>query len=324
MDGHLIAVEIGVEGGADQRMQADGLAFHQLGIESLDAQAMQGRGAVQQHRVIVDDLLENVPDLGAFLFHELLRGLDGVHETLLFQLLDDEGLVQLEGHGLGQAALVDLEIRAHHDHGTAGIIDALAEQVLAEAALLAFQQFGKRLERTAVFALHGEGAAAVVEQHVDGFLEHALFVAQDDFRGLDVDELLQPVVAVDDAAVEIVQIGGGETAAFEGNQRAQVGRDDRQHVQDHPLGAVRGLAEGFHDLEALEQVLLALGTVSSLMRRRMSPDRVSGFSSARSCLMAEAPILASKWRPSSSRSMYSSSEMSWPSLRSVSPGSRTM
>ena len=43
MDGHLVAVEVGVVGGADQRMDADGLAFDELGLEGLDRQPVQGR-----------------------------------------------------------------------------------------------------------------------------------------------------------------------------------------------------------------------------------------------------------------------------------------
>ena len=41
--GHLVAVEVGVEGGADQRMQLDRLAFDQHRLERLDAQTMQRR-----------------------------------------------------------------------------------------------------------------------------------------------------------------------------------------------------------------------------------------------------------------------------------------
>jgi hypothetical protein len=40
---HLVAVEVGVERGADQRMDPDGLALDQLGLERLDAQPVQRR-----------------------------------------------------------------------------------------------------------------------------------------------------------------------------------------------------------------------------------------------------------------------------------------
>ena len=60
--GHLVAVEVGVERRADERVDLDGLALDQLRLEGLDAQAVQRRCAVQQHRVLGDDLLEHVPD----------------------------------------------------------------------------------------------------------------------------------------------------------------------------------------------------------------------------------------------------------------------
>jgi hypothetical protein len=73
-----------------------------------------------------------------------------------------------------------------------------------------------------------------------------------------VHQLLQPVVAVDDAAIEIVQIGGGEAAAIQRHERAQLRRNDREHVENHPLRLVAGLAEGLDDLEALGVLELLL------------------------------------------------------------------
>ena len=50
--GHLVTVKVGVVGRADERVQTDGLAFDQQGFKSLDAQTVQGRGAVQQNGVL--------------------------------------------------------------------------------------------------------------------------------------------------------------------------------------------------------------------------------------------------------------------------------
>ncbi len=61
------------------------------------------------------------------------------------ELLHHERLEQLERHQLGQTALVQLERRADHDDRTARVVDALAEQVLAEPALLALEHVGQRL-----------------------------------------------------------------------------------------------------------------------------------------------------------------------------------
>ena len=60
--GHLVAVEVGVERGADQRMDLDRLAFDEHRLKRLDAEAVERRGAVQQDRVVLDDLFEDVPD----------------------------------------------------------------------------------------------------------------------------------------------------------------------------------------------------------------------------------------------------------------------
>ena len=257
---HLVTVEVSVERRADERMELDGLAFDEHRLKRLDAQTVQGRCAVQKHGMLDDDFLENVPHVACATIDGTLRSLDvsGVFE--LDQALHDEGLEQLEGHLLRQAALVQLERRADDDNRTAGVVDALAEQVLAEAALLALEHVGERLQRTVARARDGAAAATVVEEAVDRFLEHALLVVHDDLGGTEVEQALQAVVAVDHATVQIVQVGRREAAAVELHHRAQVGRDDRDDVQDHVGGLVVGLQERVDDLQALDRLraLLAL------------------------------------------------------------------
>ena len=254
--GHLVAVEVGVERGADQRMQLDRLAFDQHRLERLDAEAMQRRRAVQQHRMLADHLVEDVPDLGTLLFDQLLGLLHGGRQTLGVEPRIDERLEQLERHLLRQAALMQPQFGTDHDHRTAGIVDALAEQVLTEAALLALQHVGQRLQRTLVGAGDDAAAAAVVEQRVDRLLQHALFVADDDVGRAQLHQPLQAVVAVDDAAVEIVEIRGRKAAAVERHQRTQVRRNHRHHGQDHPLRLVAGIAERLDDLQPLGELLV--------------------------------------------------------------------
>ena len=71
-------------------------------------------------------------------------------------------------------------------------------------------------------------------------------------------QLLQAVVAVDDAAIEIVEIGSRETAAIERDQRTQFRRNDREHVENHPLRLVAGLAEAFDHAQTLGELQLLL------------------------------------------------------------------
>ena len=137
---HLVTVEVGVERLTHQRVQLNCLALHQLRLEGLDTQPVQRRCAVQQHRVLGDDLFEHIPHLRTLTLHHPLGALDVLRVVQVDQTLHHERLEQLERHQLGQTALVQLELRADHDDRTARVVDALAEQVLTEPALLALEQ----------------------------------------------------------------------------------------------------------------------------------------------------------------------------------------
>ena len=63
MDRHLVPVEVRVECRADERVDLDRLALDEHGLERLDTEAVEGRGAVQKNRVLLYHPLENVPDL---------------------------------------------------------------------------------------------------------------------------------------------------------------------------------------------------------------------------------------------------------------------
>ena len=261
VDGHLVAVEVGVEGGTDQRVQLDGLALDQDRLEGLDAETVQGRCAVQHDRMFADHFFQDIPDHRLLSLDHALGGLDGGGQAHDFQAVEDERLEQFQRHQLGQAALMQLEGRADHDDRTAGVVDALAEQVLTEAAALALDHVGQGLQGTLVGAGHGLAAATVVEQGVDRLLQHPLLVADDDFRRLQFEQTLQTIVAVDHATVQIVQIGGREAAAVQRDQGTQLGRQHGQHFQDHPLGMDTGFLEGLQHLEALGDLLdLGIGT----------------------------------------------------------------
>ena len=102
VDGHLIAVEIGVERGTGQRVQLDRFAFHQHRLERLNAQAVQRGSAVQKNGMVLDDLFENVPNHRILLLDQFLGLLDGGAMAALFQAMIDERLEQFERHLLRQ------------------------------------------------------------------------------------------------------------------------------------------------------------------------------------------------------------------------------
>ncbi len=104
----------------------------------------------------------------------------------------------------------------------------------------------------------GTPAPAVVDQRVARLLEHPLLVADDDLRGAELEQALESIVAVDDAPIEVVQVGRGEAPAVELDHRPQLGRNDRQDRQDHPFRARARAAERLDETQPLDGLLAAL------------------------------------------------------------------
>ena len=148
MHGHLIAVKVGVVTGADQRMNFNCIAFNKNRLERLNSHAMESWRAIQKHRMILDDFFKHVPHFWVTPIKHALGALDGVGKSTILELANDERLEQFQRDLLWQTALMQLEFWTNHDDGTRRIINALAEQILAEATLLALDHVGERLERT--------------------------------------------------------------------------------------------------------------------------------------------------------------------------------
>ena len=136
---HLVAVEVSVERGAHEWVQVNGFAFHQLWLECLNAQTVQGWCTVEQHGVFFNDFFEHIPHERVATLDHALGALDVLGQTTIIQLAHHEWLEQLERHQLRQTTLVQTQCWAGDDNRAAGIVDTLAEQVLAETALLALQ-----------------------------------------------------------------------------------------------------------------------------------------------------------------------------------------
>src|SRR5437588_9942921 len=182
MNRHLVTVKVRVECRAHQRVNLDGLAFNQHRLKGLNAKAMKRWGAVQQHRMILNDFFEDVPYCGLLLLDHFLGLLDGRALSGLLKPVIDEGLEQLKRHLLRQSALMKFQFGTDNDYRTSGVVHALSQQILAEASLLALQRVGERLQWTVIGPAQYAATSAIVEQGIDRFLEHALFVAHDHFR----------------------------------------------------------------------------------------------------------------------------------------------
>ena len=280
---HLIAVKIRVEGLADERVELNGLTFHQQRREGLNTEAVQGRGAVEQHDFVLNHFLQSIPNLVprvAVTLEHLAGALDVGDDALLLENLEEEGFEQFERHALGESALVQFELRPDDDHRATGVVDALAEQVLTEPSLLAAQEIGQATQSAIRAGVRdGRAATTVVDQRIHGFLQHALLVADDHLGRTGVEQLFEAVVAVDEAAVQIVQIRRGEAPAIDLHHRAQVWWHHRHGVQNHPLGAIARLPERACNLETLTSLrpLVATRVAHLLLQHRFERLEIDAF-----------------------------------------------
>ena len=238
VNGHLVTIEVGVERGTSQRVQLNSLTLDQFRLEGLDTQTVQRRGTVQQHRMTLHHILQDVPNHRFLTINDLLRRFHRLHDTALNELSDDERLIELSRHVLRQTALVHLQLRTHDDNGTCGIIDTLTQQVLTETSLLTLQAIREGLQRTVRIRLHRARFTRVIEQRIHSLLQHTLLITQDDLRSLNINQSFQTIITDNHPTIQIIQIGSSETATIQRNQRTKLRRDNGDHLHDHPLRLV--------------------------------------------------------------------------------------
>src|SRR6516225_1878972 len=162
---------------------------------------------------------------------------------------------------------MELKLWTDHDDGTTGVVDTFSKKVLTKPAAFTLQHVAQRLQRTITSTGNGATMTAIVEQCVDGFLEHPLFVADDDIRCLELKKIFEPVVPVDDPSIQIIEIRGGKPASFKRNQGTQIGWNNRKNIQNHPLWPRMRAHEALNKLQPLRQLLtdlLAFGVIHRL------------------------------------------------------------
>ena len=136
MHGHLIAVEVSIEALANERVDLDRIALDEDRLEGLNSHAVQGRSAIQENRMLTDNILEDIPDLIVLPLEHLLCALDRIGMAQLFEPPDNKGLEELQRDFLGKTALMNFQLRPHSDHRAGAVINTLPEEVLPEAPLL--------------------------------------------------------------------------------------------------------------------------------------------------------------------------------------------
>src|ERR1700690_34564 len=118
MNRHLVTIEVGVEGRADERMKLYGLALYQYRIKGLNTETMKGGCAVKKDRMFLYHLFERVPDFRFLLFDKLLCLLDGRSVTLLLELVEYKRFEEFQCHHFGETTLVKIKVWADNDNRT--------------------------------------------------------------------------------------------------------------------------------------------------------------------------------------------------------------
>src|SRR5262245_16075413 len=114
--------------------------------------------------MVLNNLFEDIPDFWSHSLNNAFGGLDVVRQALLHQLAHHKWLEQLKCHSFWKSTLMELKSWADDDDAAARVVDALAQQVLAEAPLLALEHVGQALELVIRRPADGSTAAAVVDQ----------------------------------------------------------------------------------------------------------------------------------------------------------------
>ncbi len=120
----------------------------------------------------------------------------GIFSVAFKNRVDDKGFKQNQRHFPRYPALIHLKVGTDDDNAPAGVIDALTEKVLPEAALLSAQKVGQGLKRPVSLHDHLLVSLAVVNQGVDRLLKHPFLVFRNQARGALLVLFLQTVIAV--------------------------------------------------------------------------------------------------------------------------------
>ncbi len=154
VNGHLVTVEVSIESRCYQWVQLDGLTLDKLRLEGLDTKAVKSWSTVEEHRMPVDDGIEDVPHFRCLLLYLLLGALHRLAMSALNELADHKWLKEFNGHVLWKSAFVELELRTHNDNRTTRVVDSLTEKVLTEATRFTLERICKRLESTLRLTAH--------------------------------------------------------------------------------------------------------------------------------------------------------------------------
>ncbi len=97
-------------------MKLNSLALNKFRLKCLDPQTVKGRCAVQEHRVSLENVFEDIPDNRILAIDNFLGRFDGLNYTAFNKLPYYERLVKLCRHIFRQAAFMEVEFRTNNNY----------------------------------------------------------------------------------------------------------------------------------------------------------------------------------------------------------------
>ena len=235
VNSHLVTVKVCVIHVTDQWVNLNRLSINQNRFKRLNTKSVQRRRTVQKNRVLSNDLFQTIPNRWVHSINHPLRGLDVLSNSLFNQGLHYERLEQFKCHFLRNSALVKLQVWPDDNNRSTRVVNPLTKKVLSESSFLTLQHVRERLERSCVRSNDRTCSSTVINQSINCFLKQSLFVVDNRFRSMNLDNLLQPVVSVDNPSIKIVQVRSRKSTSIQLNHRSQFRRDNRNHTLNHPI-----------------------------------------------------------------------------------------
>jgi len=127
MNCHLIAVEVGVIGLAYQRMQLNRFTLYEKGLKGLYTKPMQSWSTIEEHWMLLYNLVQYRKYLWCFRFDQHLGFLYVVYDIFLNEFFHDKRLEELEGHLSRKTALPHLKLWPNNYYRSARVVDSLTQ-----------------------------------------------------------------------------------------------------------------------------------------------------------------------------------------------------
>ena len=238
MYSHLVTIEVSVERGTNKRMKLDRLTFYKDRLECLDTQTMQCRCTVQHNRMLLNDVLKDIPYCRLKLLYHFLGIFDVVGSSVGNKLFHNERFEQLDSHLFRKTTLIDLQFRSYDDYRTSGIVNSFTEKVLTETSGFTFQHIRKGFQGSVSRTCNRTATTTIVDQGINCFLKHTFLIADNDIRSTKLQQSFQTIITINDSSVQIIQVRCCKTSTIQLYHRTQIRRNNRDCSHDHPLRTV--------------------------------------------------------------------------------------